>query len=93
MKIIEPKTGDYKFAKFEITELLTLERAIQTADRHLSIEDVNYTEGYINVGITYNEGEPNQWTDREFLHVNVNGDSVAAAFKDVYTAAYERCMY
>lgn len=92
MKIIEPKDGKRKMAELTPETINTLEQAIKTVDKTLSIELVDYSTGTINVGITYNRGTANEWTNKEFIPVNVNGDSVAAAFHDVYTAAYDRCI-
>ena len=92
MQIIEPKNGDRRMSEINPETVKTLEQAIQTVDRHLSIELIDYSTGAINIGMTYNQGTANEWTNKEFLVVNVACDSVAAAFHDVYTAAYDRCI-
>lgn len=92
MQIIEPKNGDRRMSEINPETVKTLEQAIQTVDRHLSIELIDYSTGVINIGMTYNQGTANEWTNKEFLVVNVACDSVAAAFHEVYTAAYDRCI-
>ena len=77
---------------FTDDQIDTLEKAIRTVDRHLSIAKVDYDSGTISVGMTYNEGTDNQFTEDDFLVVNVASDSVAAAFYDVYTQVYSRCI-
>lgn len=92
MQIIEPKDGNRRMTEIQPETVKTLEQAIQTVDRTLTIEQIDYSDGTINVGITYNKGTDKEWTDKEFIVVNVACDSVAAAFHDVYTAAYDRCI-
>ena len=70
----------------------TLEKAIRTVDPNLSIATVDYASGTILVAITYNAGTKGQWTCENFIQVNVNADSVAAAFRDVYSRVYDRCI-
>lgn len=92
MKIIEA-TGNRRMNELSQDQVETLEKTLQMIDKTLSIEEINYQTGTINVGITYNRGTDKEWTDTEFIKVNVNGDSQAAAFHDVYLATYDRCMY
>ena len=91
MEIIKTKEKT-AMSVFTNDQIDTLEKAIQTVDRHLSISKVDYDSGTISVGMTYNEGTDNQFTEDDFLVVNVASDSVAAAFYDVYTQAYPRCI-
>lgn len=90
MKIIE--SDNPRMATIPDDVLDTLEKAIRTVDPGLSISKVDYASGTVSVAITYNWGTPDQWTDGNFLQVNVNADSVAAAFRDVYAKAYDRCI-
>lgn len=69
----------------------TLDKAIKLIDPNLDIGEVNYQTGLINVYMNYNVGTPDQWTLCDFLVVNVNADSVSAAFHDVYSRVYDRC--
>lgn len=90
MKIIE--SDNPRMATIPDEVLDTLEKAIRTVDPNLSIAKVDYASGTVSVAITYNRDTRNQWTDEDFLQVNVNADSVAAAFRDVYSKAYDRCI-
>lgn len=92
MQIIEPKDGSRRMSEIQSETVKTLEQAIQTVDRTLTIELIDYSTGTINVGITYNKGTDQEWTNKEFIVVNVACDSAATAFHDVYTAVYDRCI-
>lgn len=70
----------------------TLEDAIRTFDRDISIAEIDYRTGTIHVGITYNRGTDGEWTDDRFLSINVNCDSVSAIFWDVIKAVHDRCI-
>lgn len=70
----------------------TLEKAIRTVDRSLSIDTVDYGTGTVLVSMRYNHGTPDEWVQHDFIKVNVNADSNAAAFHDVYTQVYDRCI-
>lgn len=73
-------------------QLDTLEKAVQTVDRNLFVSEVNFEKGTVSLGMVYNPGEPSQWSQEDFLVVNVACDSVATLFHDVYSAAYDRCI-
>jgi len=73
-------------------QLNTLDQAIKTVDPSVAIDTVNYDTGIISISITYNKGTKDQWTNERFMEINVASDSVAAAFYDVYTRVYDRCI-
>lgn len=77
---------------FDNATVDTLDQAIKTVDPSVAIDTVNYDTGIISISITYNKGTPNEWVDHKFLEINVASDSVAAAFYDVYTRVYKRCI-
>ena len=70
----------------------TLDAAIKTVDPNVAIDTVNYDTGIISISITYNKGTKDEWTNHGFMEINVASDSVAAAFYDVYTRVYKRCI-
>lgn len=70
----------------------TLDAAIKTVDPSVAIDTVNYDTGIISISITYNKGTKDEWTNHKFMEINVASDSVAAAFYDVYTRVYSRCI-
>lgn len=77
---------------FDQDTLDTLDAAIKTVDPSVAIDTVNYDTGIISISITYNKGTKDQWTNHDFMEINVASDSVAAAFYDVYTRVYKRCI-
>lgn len=77
---------------FDNATLDTLDQAIKTVDPNVAIDTVNYDTGIISISITYNKGTKDQWTNHGFMEINVASDSVAAAFYDVYTRVYKRCI-
>ena len=77
---------------FDNSTLDTLDAAIKTVDPSVAIDTVNYDTGIISISITYNKGTKDQWTNHGFMEINVASDSVAAAFYDVYTRVYDRCI-
>lgn len=79
-------------ATLDNTTLDTLDAAIKTVDPSVAIDTVNYDTGIISISITYNKGTKDQWTNHGFMEINVASDSVAAAFYDVYTRVYKRCI-
>lgn len=79
-------------AIFDNMQLNTLDQAIKTVDPNVAIDTVDYDTGIITVSITYNMDTPNQWTNHDFMQINVASDSVAAAFYDVFTRVYKRCI-
>ena len=70
----------------------TLDQAIKTVDPNVAIDTVNYDTGIIYISHAYNQGTPHEWVDHKFMEINVASDSVAAAFYDVYTRVYKRCI-
>lgn len=79
-------------ATLDNMQLNTLDQAIKTVDPNVAIHTVNYDTGIISISITYNKGTKDQWTNERFMEINVASDSVAAAFYDVYTRVYDRCI-
>ena len=77
---------------FDNTTLNVLDQSIKTVDPSVAIDTVNYDTGIISISITYNKGTKDQWTNHGFMEINVASDSVAAAFYDVYTRVYKRCI-
>lgn len=77
---------------FDNATLDTLDAAIKTVDHSVAIDTVNYDTGVISISITYNKGTKDEWTNHKFMEINVASDSVAAAFYDVYTRVYKRCI-
>lgn len=78
--------------KFSNIELNILDQAIKTVDPTVAIDTVDYDSGIVQVSITYNMGTTNQWTNHNFMQINVACESVAAAFHEVYEAVYRRCI-
>ncbi len=78
-------------SEFDKATLETLDTAIKTVDPSVAIDTVNYDTGIITISITYNKGTKDQWTNHNFMEINVAADSVAAAFFGVYTRVYKRC--
>lgn len=78
--------------QFSSVELDLLDKAIKTVDPNVAIDTVDYDKGIVQVSITYNMGTPNQWTNPNFMQINVACESVAAAFHEVYEAVYRRCI-
>ena len=91
MKIIN-ESGNPRMSVLGERDLETLEKFIQIVDKGLVLSSVDYDKGLICVGMTYNRGTSEEWVEEDFIVVNVACDSVAAACKDVYSAAYARCM-
>jgi hypothetical protein len=48
---------------------------------------MDYLNGTVSLGMHYDN-----FDQEDFMTVNVASDSVPAAFYDVYTRAYERCI-
>lgn len=70
----------------------TLDQAIKTVAPQAAIDTVDYDRGIISISHVYNQGTEHEWLDRKFMEINVASDSVAAAFYDVYTKVYDRCI-
>ena len=73
-------------------QLNTLDQAIKTVAPHAAVDTVDYDKGIVYISHTYNQGTPQEWVDHKFMEINVASDSVAAAFYDVYTQVYLRCI-
>lgn len=91
-KIIHTNTEKKAMTIFTDDQLQTLEKAIQTVDRHVYISKIDYDKGLVYIGMNYNEGTPNAFQEEDFMTINVACDSVPAAFKDVFNSVYNRCM-
>lgn len=72
--------------------LNVLDQAIKTVAPHAAVDTVDYDKGIVYISHSYNQGTPHEWVDHKFMKINVASDSVAAAFYDVYTRVYERCI-
>ena len=77
---------------FDNITLNVLDQAIKTVAPHAAVDTVDYDKGIIYISHVYNQGTPHEWVDHKFMEINVASDSVAAAFYDVYTRVYERCI-
>ena len=77
---------------FTDDQIQTLEKAIQTVDRHVYISKIDYDKGLVYIGMNYNEGTPNFFQEEDFMTINVACDSVPSAFKDVFNRVYDRCI-
>lgn len=75
------------FSIFTLDQLDTLEQACRTVEPRLYISEMDYQKGTITLGMHYDN-----FDQADFIKVNVASDSVAAAFYDVYTRAYDRCI-
>ena len=75
------------FSIFTPEQLDILEQACQTVDFRTYIAKVDYKSGTISIGHHYDN-----FDDDSFMEINVASDSVAAAFYDVYTRVFERCI-
>lgn len=91
-KIIHTNPEKKAMTIFTDDQLQTLEKAIQTVDRHVYISKIDYVKGLVYIGMNYNEGTPNAFREEDFMAVNVASDSVPAAFKDVFNRVYDRCI-
>lgn len=91
IKVINKKNNPC-MATLDNMQINTLDQAIKTVDPNVAIDTVNYDTGIICISITYNKGTKDQWTNERFMEINVASDSVAAAFYDVYTRVYKRCI-
>lgn len=92
LSIINEK-NDPLMAVLSDKQLETLKDLVKLTDEHLDLAEINYDTGTVHVSMTYNEGTPKQFTEHDFIVVNVGADSVPAIFKDVFTAVYDRVMY
>lgn len=92
LSIINEK-NDPLMAVLSDDQLDTLKKLVKITDANLDLAEVNYDTGTVHVSMTYNKGTPDQFTEQDFIVVNVGCDSVPAIFKDVFTAVYDRVMY
>ena len=88
--IVNSKTPRMDIMSDEFIE--TLARAIKTVDPNVAIDTVDYFLGRVFVSMRYNKGTEHEFVQKDFIEVNVNADSNAAAFHDVYNAVYDRCI-
>lgn len=77
---------------FDNETLDTLDAAIKTVAPHAAVDTVDYDKGIVYISHAYNQGTPHEWVNHKFMEINVASDSVAAAFYDVYTQVYLRCI-
>ena len=85
MKIVHSEKP--AFSIFTQDQLDTLEKACRTVEPRLFISELDYQKGTVTLGMHYDNFDQD-----DFMSVNVASDSVPAAFYDVYTRAYERCI-
>ena len=86
------KNNNPCMAIFDNMQLNTLDQAIKTVDPNIAVDTVDYDTGIITISITHNKGIiDEEWTNT-LMKINVASDSVAAAFYDVYTQVYKRCI-
>ena len=85
MKIVPSENPAFDI--FTTALLDTLEQACRTVEPRLYISELDYQKGTITLGMHYDN-----FDQADFIKVNVASDSVPAAFYDVYTCAYERCI-
>lgn len=85
MKIVQSDKPAFNI--FTPAQLDTLEQACRTVEPRLYISEIDYQKGTVTLGMHYDNFDQD-----DFMSVNVASDSVPAAFYDVYTRAYERCI-
>jgi len=85
MKIVHSDKPAFNI--FTLGQLDTLEQACCTVEHRLYISEMDYQKGTVTLGMHYDNFDQD-----DFIKVNVASDSVPAAFYDVYTCAYDRCI-
>ena len=88
--IVEPTDGSSGATASRFTEdqLETLDKAINLTCAQFHLQKVDYAAGTIHISNTYNRNTPDQWTQDDFIVVNIGACSVACAFHSAYEAVY-----
>lgn len=89
--IVEPNDGSSGATASRFTEdqLDTLDKAINLTCAQFHLQKVDYAAGTIHISNTYNRNKPDQWTQDDFIVVNIGACSIASAFHAAYEAVYK----
>jgi hypothetical protein len=63
-----------------------IETLVKVSSNSFAIDTVDYETGTILISNTYNQGTDSEWTEHDFITVNVNADSMNAIRKDIFKA-------
>ena len=69
-----------------------LEKFIKRMDRRLYIHKIDYQVGVIGLGYTYNLGTKDEWTQDDFMEVNVSCESVPCLMWEVVNKVFHKCV-
>ena len=92
MKVIGTENNHHAMEILPENKIETLEKTIKAMERRLSIQVIDYETGCITLGYTYNIDTKDEWTETEFMKVNVNSESVPCLIWEVVNAVFNRCV-
>lgn len=69
-----------------------LEKFIKRMDKRLYIHKIDYQVGVIGLGYTYNLGTKDEWTQDDFMEVNVSCESVPCLMWEVVDKVFHKCV-
>lgn len=73
-------------------QVLIIEKAIQQIEPMSVITKIDYENGFITIGLTYNKGTSDEFTKNEWLVVNVGCESVACMTWEVINKVFKNAM-
>lgn len=79
-------SDDPKMDRIPDKVLDAIETLVKVSSNSFAIDTVDYETGTILISNTYNMGTDSEWTEHDFLKVNVNADSLDAIRKDIFKA-------
>lgn len=68
--------------KFNDAQLKTMGDMVSTMNKNLFLSSVDYKTGRIGVGV-HHHGNQMDWDDKDYLSINVGGESVGCMFYEV----------
>lgn len=69
-----------------------LEKFIKRMDKRLYIHKIDYQVGVIGLGYTYNLGTKDEWTQDDFMEVDVSCESVPCLMWEVVDKVFHKCV-
>lgn len=92
MKVIGKENNRHAMDVLTDSVTETLEKTLKVMERRLSLQVIDYETGYITLGYTYNIDTKDEWTETEFMKVNVGSESVPCLIWEVINAVFNRCV-
>lgn len=92
INVIINENGHFAMDKFDTEDLNALEALLKRMDSNVGISTIDYKKGIVGLSYLYNRGKMEEFEQKDFLKVNVAGESVPCAIWEVVNKVFYKCV-